>query len=38
MESEIIKKALINNEWNISRTAQELGVSRPTLHELINKY
>lgn len=38
IESEIIKKALINNEWNISRTAQELGVSRPTLHELINKY
>ncbi len=37
-EFETIKKALLKNSWNISRTAEELGISRPTLHELINKY
>ncbi len=38
IEFEIIHKALIKNAWNISRTAEELGVSRPTLHDLIKKY
>ncbi|MEW6417441.1 MAG: PEP-CTERM-box response regulator transcription factor [Nitrospirota bacterium] len=33
-----IKKALIRNAWNISKTAEELGISRPTLHDLMNKY
>ena len=37
-EYEIIQKALIRNAWNISRTAEDLGISRPTLHDLINKY
>lgn len=38
IEFEIIQKALIRNAWNISRSAEELGVSRPTLHDLIKKY
>ena len=37
-EFEMLQKALIKNAWNITRTAQELGISRPTLHDLINKY
>ncbi len=38
VEFEIIQKALIRNAWNISKTAVELGISRPTLHDMINKY
>src|SRR4030042_1413034 len=37
-EFETIQKALIRNAWNITKTAEELGISRPTLHDLINKY
>lgn len=33
-----IKNALLHNEGNISRAAEMLDVSRPTLHDLINKY
>ena len=38
MEKELIRLALVRNKGNITRTASELGVSRPTLHELVAKY
>ncbi|HSD09834.1 MAG TPA: PEP-CTERM-box response regulator transcription factor [Candidatus Binatia bacterium] len=38
VEKEIIRRALAKNLGNISRTAVELGVSRPTLYELISRY
>ncbi len=37
-EREHIQKALASRNWNISQAAADLGVSRPTLHELIKKY
>lgn len=37
-ERELIRATLDRCGGNISRSARELGVSRPTLHELINKY
>jgi two-component system NtrC family response regulator len=33
-----VKKTLEKHDGNISRAARELGVSRPTLHDLISKY
>jgi two-component system NtrC family response regulator len=38
IEREHIQKALERNNWNISRAASELAVSRPTLHDLIRKH
>ncbi|ETW96780.1 MAG: hypothetical protein ETSY2_45790 [Candidatus Entotheonella gemina] len=38
MEKELIRRALTRNKGNMTRTANELGVSRPTLHELVSKY
>jgi len=38
MEKELIRRALTRNKGNMTRTAHELGVSRPTLHELVSKY
>lgn len=38
IETDLIRQALDRNKSNISRTAAELGVSRPTLRELIRKY
>jgi two-component system NtrC family response regulator len=37
-EKDLIQRALTKNRGNISRTASELGVSRPTLHDLVTKY
>jgi two-component system, NtrC family, response regulator len=37
-EKDLIQRALAKNGGNISRTASELGVSRPTLHDLVIKY
>lgn len=37
-ERELIAAALSRNNGNISKTAVELDVSRPTLHHLIDKY
>ena len=37
-ESKAIRTALMRNFGNISRTAEELGVTRPTLYDLLNKY
>ena len=36
-EKDFIKRALDENKWNITKAADELGVSRPTLYELIEK-
>jgi two-component system NtrC family response regulator len=38
IEADLIRQALDRHNRNISRTAAELGVSRPTLRELIRKY
>jgi two-component system NtrC family response regulator len=38
IEFEIIQKALIKNAWNITKTAEELSISRPTLYELMEKF
>ena len=37
-ESKAIRTALTKNFGNISRTAEQLGVTRPTLYDLLNKY
>jgi two-component system NtrC family response regulator len=38
VESQIIFEALERNKGNISQSAKELGVTRPTLHDLMKKY
>ncbi len=38
LESELIKKALLKNANHLTLTAEELGISRPTLYDLIKKY
>jgi two-component system NtrC family response regulator len=37
-EKACILESLINNNWNISRVSRELGTSRTTLYDLIEKY
>lgn len=37
-ESKAIRTALMRNFGNVSKTAEELGVTRPTLYDLLNKY
>jgi two-component system NtrC family response regulator len=37
LEKELIQKALANNKRNVTKAAEELGVSRPTLYELMEK-
>jgi two-component system NtrC family response regulator len=38
VEKERIQGALASHHWNISRAAEELGFSRQSLHEFIQKY
>jgi len=38
LEREIISKKLQENGGNVSKTAKDLGVSRPTLYELMSRY
>ena len=38
VERELIARALEENKGNISKTARALGVSRPTLYELMTRY
>jgi len=38
MEKDIIQRALLGQNWNISRAAQKLAVSRPTLYDMMKKY
>jgi len=37
-ESKAIRTVLMKNFGNISRTAEQLGITRPTLYDLLNKY
>ena len=37
-ESKAIREALMKSFGNISRAAEQLGVTRPTLYDLLNKY
>ncbi len=37
-EKKLIKKALLKNNYNVSKAAGDLGLTRPTLHHLIKKY
>jgi two-component system NtrC family response regulator len=38
LEKDFICNALVRNEWNIALTADQIGVARPTLYDLIKKY
>ena len=38
VERDFIHKALIANDWNMAKTAKQIGVTRPTLYDLIKKY
>jgi two-component system, NtrC family, response regulator len=38
LERDIIVKAIQQNNGNVSKTARELGISRPTLYYLISRY
>ncbi|MDL1984264.1 MAG: hypothetical protein LWX54_08780 [Deltaproteobacteria bacterium] len=37
MEKEMIQRSLARNKGNLTRTASELGISRPTLYDLMDK-
>jgi two-component system NtrC family response regulator len=37
LERELIQRALVSSSGNVSRAAAELGISRPTLYELMEK-
>jgi len=38
LERDLIQRALIYQNWNICRAAEDLGISRQTLHESIRKF
>ena len=38
LERDFISEALVSNNWNVARTAEQIGVTRPTLYDLIEKY
>jgi two-component system NtrC family response regulator len=38
LESHIVVEALALHQWNLSRVARELGISRPTLYRLLQKH
>jgi len=38
LDRELVERALARTNGNVTRAAEELGVSRPTLHELIAKH
>lgn len=38
LERDFIGRALSTNNWNVARTAEQIGVTRPTLYDLIRKY
>jgi transcriptional regulator of acetoin/glycerol metabolism len=37
-EKKLLEAKLSNNNWNKTKTANELGISRPLLYSLIKKY
>jgi two-component system NtrC family response regulator len=38
LEKELVTKAIFRNNGNMTRVAMELGISRPTLYDLIDKF
>ena len=38
LEARMVRSALVRNSGNVSAAAQELGVSRPSLHDMIKKH
>ena len=38
IERDFIHKALVTNDWNMAKTAKQIGVTRPTLYDMIKKY
>jgi two-component system NtrC family response regulator len=38
VEKDFILEALVGNNWNVARTAEQIGVTRPTLYDLIKKH
>jgi two-component system NtrC family response regulator len=38
LERDLIQRALVYQNWNICRAAEDLGISRQTLHESIRKH
>jgi two-component system NtrC family response regulator len=38
LEKELILKALTRNSRNVTKAAADLGLSRPTLYDLMEKY
>lgn len=37
-EESILRAVLDKNHWNISKSAKELGISRPTIYDMIARY
>ncbi len=37
-EKDLVQLAMEKAEWNVSRAATELGISRPTLYQLLSRY
>jgi two-component system NtrC family response regulator len=38
LEKELLAKALAGNKGNLTKAAMELGISRPTLYDLMEKF
>jgi two-component system, NtrC family, response regulator len=38
VERDFVLEALVSNNWNVARTAEQIGVTRPTLYDLIKKH
>ena len=38
LEDKLLREFLEKNRGNVTKTAKELGVTRPTLHDLMKKY
>ena len=37
LEKDFIKRALVKNKGNVTKAAEELGISRPTMYEMMEK-
>jgi two-component system NtrC family response regulator len=37
LEKDLIERAILKNKGNLTKAAEELGVARPTLYELMEK-
>lgn len=38
LEKDLIQQALVSQNWNITRAAQKLDITRQTLHGMMKKY